>query len=109
MIFYNKNFQSVISNNFFGIMKKKRICLKCNYKEYSFNMVNFILFNIQTLNKYYPQKNKLTLYDALDCLNKNYVILDEKKCIACERCKTYTKHNEFKQIFDLPKNHWQTI
>ena len=104
IIFYNKNFQSVIAYNFFGIMKKKRICLKCNYKEYRFNMVNYILFNIQTLIKYYPQKNNLSLYDALDCLNKNYAILDEKKCMACERCKMYTKHNEFEQIFDLPKN-----
>ena len=36
--------------------------------------------------------------------NKNFIILDEKKNVTCEKCKSHTEHNEFKQFYNLPKN-----
>ena len=105
MIFYNSNFESIISNNFFGLIKTKRICQECNSVDYLFNMFSYIPFNIKILVDKYPQKkNDLNLYDAFDCLNTNYVVLNERKCITCETCNIHTKHNEFKQFYNLPKN-----
>ena len=105
MIFYTTNFESIISNNFFGLIKTKRICNRCKYETYTFNMLSFIPFNIKILTDYYSgKKNNLNINDAFDCLNTNFVVLDEKKCVTCDMCNIHTEHNEFKQFYNLPKN-----
>ena len=104
MIFYSNNFESIISNNFFGLIKTKRICKRCRSIDYIFNMLSFIPFNIKILIDNYPNRNDLDIYDAFQCLNENFVVLDEKKCVTCERCNTHTEHNEFKQFYNLPSN-----
>ena len=105
MIFYNSNYKSNISDNFFGMIKTKKICLICNKFTYSFNMFSYLPFKIEIMVKAYQgKKNDLNIYDAFDCLNKNYVFLDQKKCVKCRNCNTYTDHNELKQFFNLPKN-----
>ena len=103
--FYNKHFSSPISDNFFGAIKIKKTCEKCKYTNYSNCLYYFIPFNVQILtNKYYQKKNDLNIYDAFDCLNKNPIILDEKDKIICLRCKAFTKHFQFKQIYNFPNN-----
>ena len=105
MIFYKTNFESIISNNFFGLITTKRICKKCKYETYTFNMLSFVPFNIKILTDYYSgQKNNLNINDAFDCLNTKFVVLDEKKCVTCDICNIHTEHNEFKQFYNLPKN-----
>ena len=105
MIFYNSNYKSNISDNFFGMIKTKKICLNCTKFTYSFNMFSYLPFKIEIMVKAYQgKKNDLNIYDAFDCLNKNYVFLDQKKCVKCRNCNTYTDHNELKQFFNLPKN-----
>ena len=105
MIFYNSNYKSNISDNFFGMIKIKKICLNCDKYTYSFNMFSYISFKVDILSKAYPEKkNNLTIFDGFYCLNKNHVSLDIKKCVKCPICNIYTKHNEFKQFFNLPKN-----
>ena len=105
MIFYNSNYKSNISDNFFGMIKTKKICLNCEKYTYSFNMFSYISFKVEIMAKAYPEKeNNLTIFDGFNCLNKNYVRLDTKKCVKCQVCKIYTNHNEFKQFFNLPKN-----
>ena len=104
MLFFNINFDSIISNNFFSLIKTKRICRECNSVDYLFNMFSFIPFNIKILTDQYPQKNDLNIYDAFICLNKNYLLLDKRKFITCQNCNNHTSHNEFKQFYNLPKN-----
>ena len=108
LIFYNSNFKSIISDNFFGLIKTKRICNNCGDIKYSFNMQSFIPFNVSILSEYL-KKNKLEqknldIYYCFDCLNKNYIILNKNSCVTCENCENYTEHNEFKQFYSLPKN-----
>ena len=105
MIFYNSNYKSNISDNFFGMIKTKKICLNCYKYTYSFNMLNFLSFKIDILSKAYPEReNNLTIFDGFNCLNLNFVRLDTQKCVKCPVCNIYTDHNEFKQFFNLPKN-----
>ena len=105
MIFYNSNYKSNISDNFFGMIKTKKICLNCDKYTYSFNMFNYISFKVEIMAKAYPKKeNNLTIFDGFNCLNQNYIRLDTKKCVKCQVCKIYTNHNELKQFFNLPKN-----
>ena len=104
MLFFYTNFDSIISNNFFSLIKTKRICKRCNSSDYLFNMLCFIPFNIKILTHQYPKKFNLNIYDAFDCLNTKFIVLDEKKYVKCEKCNDYTSHNEFKQFYNLPKN-----
>ena len=104
MIFYKNNYESIISNNFYSLIKTKRICNRCNYETYSFNILSFIIFNIKILKDYYLEKQNININDAFKCLNTNYVVLNEKNCITCEKCKTKTVHNEFKQFYKLANN-----
>jgi len=108
LIFYNTNFKSIISDNFFGLIKTKRLCNKCRGTKYLFNMQSFIPFNVSILIEYFnnkkPQSNKLDIYYCFDCLNKNFILLNKSRCVACEDCREYTEHNEFKQFYSLPKN-----
>ena len=105
MIFYNSNYESIISDNFFGMIKTKKICLNCNKYTYSFNMFSYLPFKVEIMIKAYPdKKNNLTIFDGFDCLNHNYVRLDIKKCVKCKQCNIYTNHNELKQFFNSPKN-----
>ena len=44
----------------------------------------YIPFNVKILVENYENKNNLNLYDAFDCLNKNFIQLDKKQYIqAC--------------------------
>ena len=104
LIFYTSNFESIISNNFYSLIKTKRICRQCNYETYLFNMLSFIPFNIKILTDYYLGNQNLNINDAFNCLNTNYIVLDNKKCVTCKKCNTHTEHNEFKQFYNLSKN-----
>ena len=108
LIFYNTNFKSIISDNFFGLIKTKRLCNDCGDIKYSFNMQSFIPFNVSILIEYWNKKqseNKnLDIYYCFDCLNKNFILLKKNLCVACENCGEFTEHNEFKQFYSLPKN-----
>ena len=110
--FYTSNFKSIISDNFFGLIKTKSMCKKCqnennisfNSNKYLFQILSCIPFNVKILYDMNPNKNKLDLYDAFNCLNKNYIELDKKQFIQCEKCNTTTEHIEIKQFYNLSKN-----
>ena len=102
--FYTNNFRSVVSENFFGLIKTKSICKNCNNQSYSFKVLCYIPFNVKILVENYENKNNLNLYDAFDCLNKNFIQLDKKQYIQCDNCKTVIEHIEFKQFYNLSRN-----
>ena len=102
--FYTNNFRSIISENFFGLIKTKSICKNCNNQSYSFKVLCYIPFNVKILVENYENKNNLNLYDAFDCLNKNFIKLDKKQYIQCDNCRTVIDHIEFKQFYNLSRN-----
>ena len=101
--FFTSNFNSIISNEFFGLIKTKEICRKCGNFTYSFKALNYIPFNIQILLEN-NNKSNLNLYDAFDCLNKNFIELKQDQHIICENCGIITNHNQFKQFYNLSNN-----
>ena len=102
--FYVNNFKSIISDEFFGLIKTKSICKKCKNAAYSFKVLCYIPFNIKILAQNYENKENINLYEAFDCLNQNYIELDKKQYIQCENCKTSIEHIELKQFYNLSKN-----
>ena len=101
--FYTSNFKSFISDEFFGLIKTKLICKECKNSSYSFKVLSYIPFNVKILEEN-CHKDNLNLYDAFDCLNKNYIELDKKQFIQCKFCKDVMEHREFKQFYNLSKN-----
>jgi len=104
MTFYKNNFKSIISDDFFGIIKRKSICNYCNTFRYLYHMVESVHFDLDVLFQYYPQKQNLNILECFDCLNKKYLFLDESSNIGCDTCQKFTQHNIFKQFYYLPKN-----
>ena len=110
--FYTNNFKSNISEDFFGLIKTKSICKKCedeknlslNSSSYSFKVLCYIPFNVKILCDMKPNNTNLNIYDAFDCLNHNFIELDKKQFVQCEKCKIATKHKELKQFYNLSKN-----
>ena len=101
--YYNKRFKSFISDKFFGTIKTKSMCRKCNSTDYFFHYLYLIPLNIKILSEKLlaEKKGKLNIYDAFDCLNRYYIEYKENKFIHCEKCQKCTERIEFKQFYDL--------
>ena len=107
--FYTSNFNSIISQEYFGLIKTKYTCERCELKDilsyqYEFKVLCYIPFNVKILVEMNKNNINLNLYDAFDSLNHNSIHLDEKQYIQCERCKRATDHKELKQFYNLSKN-----
>ena len=101
--FYNHYFRSFISDNFFGTLKTKRICKKCNNFDYSYNFYHMIPFNIKYLSEANPKNKKLSIHDAFDCLNKKIIETNDNYTIYCLDCEGCTSHLEYKNFYNTPK------
>jgi len=103
---YNKKLLSLISRNFFNIIKIKKECKNpgCNNVGYSFSMFNFIPFNVDILTHQSQKKDNLHLKDGFNCLLNDSINLDKSKGIFCNICKDYTVHHETKTFYHTAKD-----
>ena len=103
---YNKKLLSIISRNFFNMIKIKRECKNqgCNFVGYSFSMFNFIPFNLEILTNKCQKKDNLHLKDGIYCLLNDKIELDKSKGIFCNKCKQYTVHHESKSFYHTAKD-----
>ena len=103
---YNKKLLSLISRNFFNIIKIKKECKNpgCNNVGYSFSMFNFIPFNVDILTNQCQKKDNLHLKDGFNCLLNDSINLDKSKGIFCNICKDYTVHHETKTFYHTAKD-----
>ena len=112
MKFYTNNFQSIISTDYYGLIKTKTICKKCEEEndigpdstKYSFKVLCYIPINVKILFEMNPNKSFLNLHDAFDSLNHTFVDLDKNQFIQCAKCEIVTEHKELKQFYNLSKN-----
>ena len=98
MNYFNSNFNSIISKDFVGFMKTKRICRECREGIYSFNLFPFIEFDLERCQNEKKLKNWFTMEN-----NKNKILgLDHN--VVCSKCGCVTEQNEFKIFHQLPTN-----
>ena len=106
--FYTSNFESIISQEFYGLIKTKTMCNICNGNKnsikYDFNVLCYIPFNVKILVDMMKENDSLNLYYAFNCLNHNMIELDKRQFVQCEACKKATVHSELKQFYNLSKN-----
>ena len=93
---FHKENNSIIINNFSGLMKITKNCNICNINTYSFNYYFFATFNLK---KIINDKN-ITLLD----LEKNFIIEDTdiSTTFFCSKCFQKTSHKIYKQFYSFP-------
>ena len=101
--YYNERFKSFISDRFFGTIKTKSMCRDCKSSDYFFHYLYLIPFNIKILSEKCSAEKKegLNIYDAFNCLNRNFIENKHNKFIPCKNCQKYPERNEFKQFYNL--------
>ena len=98
---FSENFNSCISNFFFGMLKEKLTCQNCSMISYNFGCFCLLTFDLNEVSKNHPQKN-FTLDDLFNFMNKKnkqYTIDDH---ITCDRCLSYQMHTQIKQLYSMP-------
>ena len=95
-------FTSFISIYFQGVLKVTRKCSN-GHINYLFRRFHFIPFNCDNLRNLI-KKDTINIYDAFDCLNKNYSILGNDKFLSCPDCKNYSEHQVSSTIYKTPNN-----
>ena len=104
---FTKNNNSLISKNFYGLIKHKIICQTCKTEKYKFELYTYLNFNLSQIKNFFSkedkqnkQKNKLTLKleDCFDYYNKpEYLVGDEG--LYCKKCKEKTNTTVLKSIY----------
>ena len=101
---YNKKLLSLISRNFFNIIKIKKECKICQNVGYSFSMINFIPYNVDILTHKCQKKDNFHLKDGFDCLLNDRIELNQSKKIQCNKCNNFTDHYESKTFYHTAKD-----
>ena len=98
--YFKENVHSIISDLFFGFMKRKRVCYVCKNGSYSFSNFCIAPFDISKLGN----NNIFDLIQDGFRKDKNYDKSDNMPHIFCDRCLTEQFHHEFNQFFCIGKN-----
>jgi len=94
---YIGKFNSIISNNFLGLMKVTYFCHICKIKTYSFTSYFLVTFDLEKILKNYNIRIlKLEQYFPIQNTKKYRT---EK---ICDKCFNKTRHTFFKQFYSLP-------
>ena len=100
---FTENFNSPISNAFFGMNKEKKTCANCNMVSYNFGCFCLLSFDLNEMCQSYPNNNNFFqldfLFDAMKKKIRNYTLDDH---IYCDRCMSYQMHTQIKQIYSMP-------
>ena len=98
---FYENFNSIISNNFFGIIKEKKTCQNCNTGTYNFGCFCLLNFDLNELCKNLPNNNISLdqLFIEMNSKSKIYTVDDQ---IYCDTCLSYQMTTQIKQIFSMP-------
>jgi len=91
---------SPIFQFFYGLMKSKSHCCKCNTTTYSFNYFYFVSFNIEIV------LNSQQMYSSIEQLfniqNNVLVKLHQAHHKYCNNCKSVQEFLQRKQFYTLP-------
>ena len=102
--YFSQNFNSTISNLFFGILKEKKICQKCNMINYNFGcfcLLTLDLNEICGMNNQ-NQKQKVDLINIFQVMNTRQKAYNLEDQIYCDRCLSYQIHIKNKQLYSMP-------
>jgi ubiquitin C-terminal hydrolase len=85
-IFFEKNYNSVISNTFYGMNNSMMTCCSCNRTIHNVQCFNILIFPLEEVRKFkgYNQ-NVVNIYDCFDYNQKQDFLMGENQ-ISCNLC-----------------------
>ena len=103
---FTKNNNSLISKNFYGLLKQKSICQVCKTEIYNFKFYTFLSFNLSQVKNFIlkekseKNKNKITikLLDCFDYYNKPEYLIGDLG-LFCKKCKSKNNFTILKSIY----------
>jgi NIMA (never in mitosis gene a)-related kinase len=96
-----ENFNSVISNYFFGMLKEMKTCDICSTISYNFGCFCLLSFDLDEICGG-AQNNNVSLNDLFSKMNnkvKKYTIKDK---VYCDTCLSYQNHSKIKRLYTMP-------
>jgi len=99
--FLNLSFNnSPIFQFFYGLMKSKSLCCKCNTTTYSFNYYYFVSFNVELVLN--TQQMNPSIEQLFNIQNNVLVKLHQAHHKNCNNCKCVQEFLQRKQFYTLP-------
>ena len=99
--FLNLSFNnSPIFQFFYGLMKSKSLCCKCNTTTYSFNYYYFVSFNVELVLN--TQQMNPSIEQLFNIQNNVLVKLHQAHHKYCNNCKSVQEFLQRKQFYTLP-------
>lgn len=97
---FRNNFNSIMSNYFFGMMKTKKICQveSCKIGTYTFNSFCFIKFEFEKMFQNISVPQSFNLLDGFNYQKEHYNVQN----VYCKKCLDKKPHNIFKQFYSMP-------
>ena len=107
--YYKDNFNSIISKNFFGIMRNRFNCKQCGLITYSFNCFCLLYFDMNKIiqnnnNNNNNKQNKIPLADFFSELEKGKFSSNLNSLYFCKGCSKQTQHGIQKAIYYTPNS-----
>ena len=99
---FNSNYNSKLSQIFYGITRSKMKCHNCQIEKFSFQTFNLLIFQLKKIKEQAMVFNRnLNLYDAFNVEQKEE-ILNGENMIYCNDCHGLREAMHQQKIFGLP-------
>ena len=101
--YFTENFNSIISNLFFGMMKEKKTCQNCKISSFNFGCFCLLNFDLNNINNNFPQQNNnISLENLFQMKISSSKLLTLEDHIYCDRCLSYQMHTQIKRLYSMP-------
>ena len=100
--YFTKNYNSIISNLFYGMYNSKMTCYTCNATTHNVQCFNILIFPLEEVRKY---KNKLNnTVDIIECFQyyQKKDIMKDSNQIYCNNCKAMSNSNNKTELIIGP-------
>jgi len=112
---YQRNYRSIISNLFYGVIEIKNQCTGCNYTKFNFQVFNFLEFPLEQVNIFCFQNGKrmalvnsdgtnpdINLYECFDYYQKVELMSGDNQ-MYCNVCNASLNAYYTSIIYSAPK------
>ena len=112
---YQRNYKSMISNLFYGVIEIKNQCTGCNYVKFNFQIFNFLEFPLEQVNTFCFQNGKrmalvnsdgtnpdINLYECFEYYQKVELMSGDNQ-MYCNVCKATLNAYYSSTIYSAPK------
>ena len=104
--FFQENYNSIISNLFYGSQRTITQCLNCKSKLYNYQIYSNLIFPLETIRIYKNKQNcgKTTYVTFEDCLDQfqQFFYFTGVNRISCNKCKSLTDAYYYNNLITAP-------